>query len=319
MCIIMIIEVCALSFSSRVKNELCRTEVTDKCCIMSELEAVVKTSGVVKKDKWSTHIQLVTENPAFARRAFSFIKSVFNANPEVSIRKSKKLKKHVLYSIAMLVNSSDENLTNLTCDEDKSTTNRLNNNCCTRAYLRGAFLAGGSVSDPEKTYHLEISNRSKIQAVKIKQLMKNFGLNSKVIKRKSGYITYLKEGENIADFLNIVYAHNALLEFENVRILKDMRNNVNRIVNCETANLDKTVNASLRQVEKINYIKSHIGFERLPKNLREIAELRLEYRDASLTELGQMLSPVLGKSGVNHRLRKLEKIAENIINVKGKP
>lgn len=303
-----------------VKNELCRTEIFDECCLAAELEAVIKTSGIVKQMSSGMYIQLTTENSAFARRVFSMIKSIYKLNPEVAIRKSKKLRKNTLYSIVMPVQdtSKHKHLFDLCGDNkpdnqvDLPISDRLERSCCKRAYIRGAFLAGGSISDPKKTYHLEVYSNSQELATELSDLINSFGLNSKIIGRKSGFITYLKEGENIADFLNIVYAHNALLKFENIRILKEMRNNVNRLVNCETANLGKTVNASVRQVEKINYIRKHYGFECLPENLREIARLRLEHRDASLAELGQMLNPPLGKSGVNHRLRKLERIAENI-------
>jgi len=314
----------ALSFSLTVKNELCRIEMADKCCLASELEGVINTNGILKKEQRGLYIQLTTENSAFARRVFSIIKVLYKVNPQVAIRKSKRLKKHVLYSVSMPVNDS---LKNNIMQYENSSLNTAHslpadgnkaNSCCKRAYLRGAFLAGGSISDPEKTYHLEISCRTRATAVELKKLINSFGLNSKIIKRKSGFITYLKEGENIADFLNIIYAHNALLEFENIRILKEMRNNVNRIVNCETANLEKTVNASVRQVEKIKYIKEHIGLENLPDSLREIAELRLKYSDANLVELGKMLNPPLGKSGVNHRLRKLERIAEDIKTLEGR-
>ena len=144
------------------------------------------------------------------------------------------------------------------------------------------------------------------------KLINSFGLNSKVIQRKNSFIIYIKEGEQIVDLLNIVGAHTSLLELENIRIMKEMRNNVNRLVNCETANLSKTVNAAVRQVESIKLIQSTIGLKRLPKNLQEVAELRLSYPDESLKELGEMLDPPVGKSGINHRLRKIEKIAEEI-------
>jgi len=187
----------------------------------------------------------------------------------------------------------------------------ISKTCCQKAFLRGAFLAAGSISDPEKTYHLEICAKNQMLAEKVMDVLKRFGLNAKFIKRKNDYVVYLKEGENIVDFLNIVGAHSALLQLENIRILKEMRNNINRIVNCETANLEKTVNASMRQLENIEYLKNTVGLENLPSNLEEIARVRLENPDANLKELGEMLNPPLGKSGVNHRLRKLDEIAEN--------
>jgi DNA-binding protein WhiA len=269
------------------------------------------------------NIRITTENAAFARRVYSHIKKMFGIYPEVTIRKSKKLKKHVSYIIVVTSGLGAAGLlektgTGVEYSEDGQVsglallkTNGLRKACCRKAFLRGAFLAGGSVSDPEKTYHLELTSRSRPLALELSRLLGTFRLNARIIKRKGSFVTYLKEGENIVDFLNIIGAHRALMELENVRILKGMRNNVNRIVNCETANLEKTVNASVRQVENIRYIMENIGPDALPDSLREIAELRLAYSDANLAELGQLLNPPLGKSGVNHRLRKLDRIAES--------
>jgi hypothetical protein len=184
---------------------------------------------------------------------------------------------------------------------------------CKKAFLRGAFLAGGSISDPEKTYHLEITCHTKAVAGQVLSVLKGFGLNAKNICRKGNTVIYLKEGENIVDFLNITGAHTSLMEFENIRILKEMRNNVNRVVNCETANLDKIVNASVRQIENIKLVIEKAGLGSLPEGLRQVAETRLKYPDISFRELGEMLDPPLGESGVNHRLRKLDKIAENLL------
>jgi len=318
-----------LSFSSIVKSELCRIESRKSCCLQAELAAVVKVSidgGLA--DASGSAVRIITENAAFVRRMFSIIKKLYKIHPQLTIRRGKKLKKHISYilvvSSAGLINvKKDHSISavdgkNVNGDEFLAeTAGDLKKNCCKRAYLRGAFLAGGSISDPEKSYHLEIKTHSRKLANELCGLIGGFNLNAKTIKRKGSYVVYLKEGENIVDFLNIIGAHFALLELENVRILKGMRNSVNRIVNCETANLEKTVNASVRQIENIKYIRDFIGFENLPENLREIADIRLSYPDANLKELGEMLSPSLGKSGVNHRLRKLDKIAENRRNLKG--
>jgi len=188
----------------------------------------------------------------------------------------------------------------------------IKNESCKRAYIKGAFLGGGSISNPEKTYHLEFVTHDQDYANELSDLINSYKLNSKVIQRKNSFVIYLKEGEQIVDLLNIIGAHNALLELENIRIMKEMRNNVNRIVNCETANLSKTVNAAVRQVESIKLIQNEIGLDRLPKNLKEVAKLRLAFPDESLKELGAMLNPPVGKSGVNHRLRRIEKIADEL-------
>ena len=173
-------------------------------------------------------------------------------------------------------------------------------------------MAEGSISNPEKSYHIEIVCANSKKAEQIKEMINSFGLESKVINRKRAYVVYLKEGSQIVDLLNIMMAPVALMEFENVRILKEMRNSVNRIVNCETANINKTVSAAVKQTEDIKYIQEMIGLEQLPEGLQEIAELRLTYPNATLKELGDLLTTPLGKSGVNHRLRKLSEIAEKL-------
>lgn len=319
-----------MSFSLAVKNELCRLENNDNCCLTAELAAAIRINGAASiTGNGDVNLRITTENAAFARRVYSRIKKYCGILPEVIIRKSKRLKKHVSYIIVITANlgsghllesigigieqAKTENSTELVFLSRSS----LRKTCCRKAFLRGAFLAGGSVSDPEKTYHLEITSHSYRMAQDVSRILGMFKLNAKIIKRKGSYVTYLKEGENIVDFLNIIGAHSALMELENVRILKGMRNSVNRMVNCETANLDKTVNASIRQVDNIKYLMEITGFSKLPDSLREMAELRLAYSDASLVELGQMLNPILGKSGVNHRLRKLDKIAEEERKIRG--
>lgn len=331
-----------MSFSSTVKNELCRLENLDKCCLLSELAATLCLNGIAAIiPDIGLNIRITTENAAFARRIYSNIKKLCEINPEVTIRKSKKLRKHASYILYITPSIGSEHLLNqlgltvrtacgeksteeagkiqttkVSCGERPpeivlSDSGRLKDVCCKKAFIRGAFLSGGSISDPEKTYHLEITTRTRRQALELSKMLGSFGLHARIIMRKGSFVTYLKEGENIVDFLNIIGAHKGLMELENVRILKDMRNNVNRIVNCETANLEKTVNASLRQVENIRYITKNIGLDKLPESLRNIAEMRIEFSDASLAELGQMLTPPIGKSGVNHRLRKIDRIAEN--------
>ena len=181
-----------------------------------------------------------------------------------------------------------------------------------RAYIRGAFLAAGSMSDPSKSYHFEIVCDEEEQAEYLKELMSGFELDGKVVQRKKNYVVYLKEGSQIVDILNVMEAHVALMELENVRIMKEMRNSVNRKVNCETANINKTVSAAVKQTEDIRYIQDTVGFEKLSEGLKDVALTRLAYPDATLKELGELLENPIGKSGVNHRLRKLSEIAEKL-------
>ncbi len=312
-----------MTFSFKTKNEISKIVVAKKCCQLALLSALIKMTGTVQihgVNKIS--IRLSTENASIARMLFSLLKEQFKINSRVVVRKSRNLNKSNNYLLYIDSDSDSYEILRATgILQEKENGLRLNyrlphylikNSCCRKAYLRGIFLGGGSISDPEKTYHLELVTNDEKFAEDIRDLMNQYGLGAKVVIRKGSYVIYLKEGENIVNFLNIIGAHNALLDLENIRVYKEMRNNVNRIVNCETANLDKTVNAALRQIENIEYIENTIGLGKLPPGLAEIAELRLEYRDATLKELGEMMSPPIGKSGVNHRLRKLDNIAENI-------
>ena len=188
----------------------------------------------------------------------------------------------------------------------------VQNVCCKRAFIRGAFLSAGSISDPEKFYHFEITCASMRKAKQLQGLMASFDIEARIVLRKRYFVVYVKEGSQIAELLQIMEAPMALMELENIRIVKEMRNSVNRQVNCETANINKTVSAAVKQMEDILYIQDTIGLESLPENLQEMARVRLERPEATLKELGEALEPPVGKSGVNHRLRKLSLMAEDL-------
>ncbi|MGO1368616.1 MAG: DNA-binding protein WhiA [Senegalia sp. (in: firmicutes)] len=313
-----------MSFSSQAKSRLSRLEIKNDCCPKAELSALIRMSGTIQLvGRGNINIKFQTENAAIARRVFSLIKRLYDSQIEVMVRKNKQLKKNNSYLMIIHDKKSVDSIikdTGLFNEEEKSLLNinykvprnLIKKKCCRRAYIRGSFLGGGSLSDPEKTYHLEFVTQNKDHAKDLSQIINSFKLNSKIVIRKDYYVVYLKEGEQIVDLLNIIEAHTSLLELENIRVVKGIRNNINRIVNCETANLSKTINASVRQVENIKYIENTIGIEKLPKNLQELANIRLYNKEASLKELGNMLSIPLGKSGVNHRLRKIESIAENL-------
>lgn len=312
-----------MSFSSKVKGEICRYSEYDKSNAVALLSAIMKSSGTLSLEgNRKISFRIVTENPAIARLIFKLLKEFFSIHTEVMVKKSNSLKKNNVYLVCITEEMGVRNLLKivgiLKNEADMLEINYnippelVSDEVNKRMYIRGAFLGGGSVSNPEKMYHLEFVTHDEEYAKDLSDLINTYSLNSKVIKRKSSYVVYIKEGEQIVDLLNIVGAHTSLLELENIRIMKEMRNNVNRLVNCETANLSKTVNASVRQVESIKLIQREIGLARLPENLREIADLRINYPDESLKELGKMLDPPVGKSGVNHRLRRIEKIAEEI-------
>ncbi|RBP44758.1 DNA-binding protein WhiA [Garciella nitratireducens] len=313
-----------MTFSVKTKNEISRLPIKKDCCALAELSALIHMSGSIFLEG-QNHIgfKISTENAAIARRIFSLLKIKFQIQTEVGVRKNRQLKKNNVYIIRVPYKFNAEKILEKTGilqkDENREKTinsrilvQLIEKECCKRAYLRGAFLGGGSISDPEKAYHLEFVTYNERHAQDLCNLINHYKLSSKIVQRKNSYVVYLKEGDQIVTLLNIMQAHNALLDLENIRIYKEMRNNVNRIVNCETANLSKTVNAALRHIENIEYIKKNIGFHKLPQGLREVAELRLNYQDATLKELGEMLNPPVGKSGINHRLRKLDKIAEDL-------
>lgn len=310
-----------MSFASETKKELTNIELNHGCCLKAELSALIRMNGSITYSNRKLIINIQTENAAIARRIYTLIKKGYNLTQvELLVRKKMRLKKNNVY-IVRFSERAREILADLKIiDEGFSLTHTISDTlikkkCCKRSYLRGAFLAGGSVNNPEtSSYHLEIFSLYREHSESLSGLMNSaFHLNSKILERKKGFITYLKEAEKIADFLSIIGAHTALLRFEDVRIVRDMRNSVNRLVNCETANLNKTIGAALRQVENIRYIDETIGLSALPEKLREIAELRVAYQDVTLKELGEMVSSgTVSKSGINHRLRKIDEIADKL-------
>ena len=312
-----------MSFSKNVKEELAKQVSMARHCQIAEIAAIISLCGSISINEDNQYfVKINTENLTVARKYFMLIKETFNASPEILLRRNLNLKKSKVYTV--VVRDSKVSLKILEAakllDEDGeireilSLTDNLiiRNACCRRAFIRGAFLASGYMSDPAKTYHFEIVTTTMEKAEQIQSIICFFDIDAKIVIRKKYFVVYVKEGSQIVDLLNIMEAHVSLMELENVRILKEMRNSINRQVNCETANINKTVAAATKQIEDIQYIKDTIGFSKLSEGLEEIAKLRLEHPDASLKELGALLSPPIGKSGVNHRLRKLGEIADNL-------
>jgi DNA-binding protein WhiA len=309
-----------MSFASRTKTQLAHHIAESRGAQLAELSAIVRVCGTLKlKARGQIDVQIATENAAVARLIFTLFKKVFKRQTEVVVKKNTSLKKHHIYEIHVDYAVNELKEMGILTDEggfllEQNLPKRvLTNDEARRAFIRGVFLGSGSISDPEKSYHMEFVTHHEAFSEGFKELLNAYGLNAKVIVRKNHYVVYLKEGDQIVDVLNIIGAHKTLFEFENTRVVKYMRNSVNRVVNCETANLNKTVNAAFRQTEAIEVIRDRMGLEALPDNLRAIAELRLDQPELSLTELGQQFSPPLGKSGINHRLKKLEKIAEKLL------
>ncbi len=311
-----------MSFSGDVKKEVEQVIPSDFSGQLAELTAIVSLCGHVEISEHNEYkLRLRTESASVARKCFNLLKSTYNINTNIAVKKQSH-KKHNLYEVIVSEHADAYKVLNATMLLDDTgevvenlrgiSQTLLKEQECKRGYIRGAFLASGSISDPQKSYHFEIVCTGKAKGTMLKALINSFGLDAKVALRKNHYIVYLKEGAQIVEILGLMEAHSALMELENIRIMKDMRNSVNRKVNCETANINKTVSAAVKQINDILLIQENMGLHRLDDGLEELAELRLEYQEASLKELGELLSVPVGKSGVNHRLRKLSEIAEGL-------
>ena len=288
-----------MSFSSDVKKELAKQAEKARHCQLAELSAIVSFFVYLSRIDGGLRLTIDSLNAALQEKYQLLLQQLFQTKNAEALT--------ILESVKMWDVPKN-------CLKSLDLTDGLliQQSCCRRAFIRGAFLACGSVSNPQKAYHFEIVCGTKEKARQLSNVMQSFGVDARMVERKNHQVVYVKEGAHIVDLLNIMEAHVALMNLENVRIVKEMRNFVNRQVNCETANINKTVSAAVRQVEDILFIKNTKGLESLPKHLREVAGLRLEYPDVSLKELGTYLDPPVGKSGVNHRLRRISEIAAGI-------
>lgn len=302
-----------MSFSKNVKDELSKQISLPRHCQLAEIAAIIYYNGMIIKDYSGNYqIKVQTENEAVARKYFTLLIKAFNIYTDIGEHSrtylvTVKEPENVLAILHAIKFFSTE----------ESASGRVNpmllkSACCRRAFLRGAYLAIGSMSDPEKSYHLEFVASREEAAEQIKDILLGFSIEAKIVIRKKYFVVYIKEGAGIVDALNVMEAHVLLMEFENLRIVKEVRNSVNRRVNCETANISKTVNAASKQMEDILLIQEQMGLDALPEPLSEMAEVRLLYPEATLNELGQYLNPTVGKSGVNHRLRKLGELADKL-------
>lgn len=288
-----------MSFSSDVKEELEKVIPSARHCQLAELAAIIHFGCKIKGDeKTQDEIKISSENLFAFRKYFTLLKKTFIINVDV-------------VRILQAVKVCDESGHMHPLSEEVNPL-LIKNSCCRRSFLRGAFLCIGSMSDPKKGYHLEFVCENEAHALQIQQAIGSFEIDAKIVRRKKYHVVYLKEGAGIVDLLNVMGAHLSLMLLENLRIEKEVRNSVNRQVNCEAANITKTVNAAGKQIEDILLLQKNYGLSNLPDNLRQMAEVRLEHPESSLQELGGYLNPPVGKSGVNHRLRKLSEIAEKI-------
>ena len=312
-----------MSFSSDIKQELARIEAEKQCCMLAEIAGFVRMAGSIKLSGGGRlDLKIATENPAIARLFLKRIKTSFGVGADLSVNQKALSKKGHVYELVIGAEDKSEEIlraTGILQVEDGLkffpegiASDRVKTKCCRKAFLRGAFIGAGTISDPEKAYHLEIVANNEVLAQDLRRLINGFGLRAKVVERKQNHVVYLKEGEQISDLLALLGAHTHLLAFENVRILKDLRNKPNRIVNCENANLDKTIQSAAKQIDDIRLIEARRGLSTLPDKLAAVARLRIAHPEATLAELGEMAEPPLKKSGINHRPQKIGAIADSL-------
>lgn len=316
-----------MSFSSKVKGELSLHFGNGRHCEIAEAAAFVNICGQIGGFGSHFCLKIQSENFLAIKKCFTLCRNTFNIKPDLSIKSSGKKRGTRVYTLLVRQHQQAEPILRATgllhaenaqdCIERRIYPPVVSSICCRRAFIRGAFIAAGSVSDPEKNYHLEFVLGERSMAEQLRELINSFELDAKMVERKEHFVVYLKEGEQIVDLLNVMGAPLALMDLENVRIVKEVRNDVNRRVNCETANLNKVVGAAVKQLEDIAYIEKTIGLSNLPEQLEEMARIRLEYPDKSLKELGSYFMTPVGKSGVNHRLRKISSIAETLREDRG--
>lgn len=310
-----------MSFSVETKNELSRLTQEKKCCMLAEIAGFIRMSGSIRLAGGGRFtIVISTENPAVARHYKILIKEYFDVDATLEIGKGTTLKKTRIYFLTIGPEERSDQILRETgilmvregmnFISDGIYDGLIRTKCCRKAYLRGVFLGSGTITDPEKSYHIEFICDSQVLAGDVKKLINSFvDLHAKVIQRKKSYVVYVKESEQIVDILNILKAHGQLLKFEETRLMKDLRNQTNRKVNCDSANLEKTINASEKQITAIRKIEEKRGLDFLNAKLKDVALMRLEHPDATLQELADMMDPPLKKSGINHRLKKIEEIA----------
>lgn len=296
-----------MSFTTNIKNELCNIE-------NNNLESIFELSSLIKiNNNFDNHIQIITENKEVAKRIYKLIKELYNISCKITIRKRYNFDKGVSY-ILQVFNNYDTIINNLEFNHDIIINQDEE---VKRAYLRGVFIASGSINNPlNSNYHLEFFIKDKSTSSFVCELLNSYFLNSKIIPRTNGFMIYIKEAEKIADFLRLIKAFNSLMEYENIRIVRDNSNRINRINNCEQANIDKTFSTAYKQVNDINIIVEKLGFDCLDEKTKLVAKYRLKYNEYSLLELSNAISTEstvkISKSGVNHKLNKIKELANSL-------
>lgn len=305
-----------MAFSTDLKDELSKLEIESEFVAISELSAFIRTNGTISISNFSFTVRFETTHNSTIRRIFKLLKFLYGYEGKIIVSKISHLRKNRVYKLIIeddkiskrfLEDVGFSDLDSLFI-EDNIYGSKIKSKEFIKEFLRGAFLGSGSISNPDKSYHLEIVLNSNELAKVIVSYLKIFKINAKIHEKKEQYIVYLKDSEQISDFLTIIGAVNTLFEFEEVRMIKEIKNNTNRVTNCETANLDKTLNTAFAQIDAINIVYKKIGKDNLEKGLVELAELRLKNPSYSLQQLAEILK--ISKSGVNHRFKKIIELSK---------
>lgn len=306
-----------MSFSSGVKGELAAMELGNACCRLSELAGIMMASGSMHLANGGVQAEIATESPVIARRVYRLIRSIYTAHPRIEQHERHRLNRNYSYRVVVSDGPTAQRMLTEIGVLGSGNVNigimpglvRLS--CCQGAFIRGLFLGCGSMSDPGKSYHLELVLEDEQLAHSTASLLAGSDISARVVMRHGRHVIYIKEADQISGFLVLAGAHSHMLTFEGIRVEKGVRNSVNRVVNCDTANVEKTVRASGRQVDNIRLIARHMGLRGLPGGLREAAEARLENPDATLERLSEIMGGV-SKSGLHHRFGRLDEIANEI-------
>lgn len=309
-----------MSFAYDTKSELLNVKADD-CCKLAELSALLTINGNVHISSEGLSVEFHTTNLGIARKVIKSIKELYHVDVEIRSKKQMKLKKNDIYIVIIRNKASNiiNELSLMTSSENILGEPLLVNECCKRSYLRGAFLAAGSINSPKSSsYHLEVHTNSEQDAVNITELLNSFYLNAKYLKRKKGYISYIKESEKIADFLRVAGAMTALFIYEDERIKRDFVNSITRVMNMDIANQNKTLAAANNQLRSISVLENMTDISKLPKSIKEAIELRKKFPESSLNELSDnsydLFNKTISKSALNHRFRNINNLAEQIMS-----
>lgn len=300
-----------MSFAQKVKKEITLIK-NEECCKLAELNAMLKNSTIIKADN-NYYLEFQTLNPSIARRFYSNVKELYNAEMKLTLKKQINLNKKNIYIITIL-SKTDIIITEHELEEDNGNL-LLEKDCCKTSFLRGAFLSCGSINNPYKEYHLEFQTKSTKIAILIQQILNYFNLNSKIGKRRNSLIVYIKDAEAISDFLKIINTTESMLDFEDIRIRRDYNSSLNRLINCRVANDIKSLDAATNQLKYIKIIEKKIGLKKLSPKLVEVIELRKKNPEGSLTDLSNdsfEMGLNLSKSCINHRFRKIKEIVDEL-------